>query len=342
MRHAGQPLGGVDQQGRLEDLAGPLAIAAVDPPPKQERAGGVGQRPQTPLWIPRTAKDGRLVGERLEAVLVRAAAALRPADEVGRGLPGAGGAREPAQGFDPAGVVGIRLHDRQPELRRGGHAVIDLPDRHRAEGQIGDRDDDRRRRDGGQPPIPSRPERGQRRHDGAGGREHGERARLGAGERRDLDGRGPGELRIAELPGKHPGDHRLGHHRDESRGQPGLPRIAAQPPHDPEGQRQPAGVPEHDRHREREADELARPHRVGEHLGRPVEGQADREHGRRQHGEFAAPSRAAGGEHQSRRDAEPAGGNERFVEPRSGHEHGGGDDGGGPGHRHPRRPRCRG
>jgi hypothetical protein len=132
---------------------------------------------------------------------------------------------------------------------------------------------------------------------------------------------GPGELAVAELPGKDAHDEGLGRHGDECGRQPGIARIDDRTADEPEGQRQPQGIPEHDRHGEGQADPVARLDRVGEHRGRPVKrrGQACHRHG--QHERFAPPAAEVWETRKRSRHAQPFKGHEVLPEPWRGDQH---------------------
>ena len=159
----GEPFAGVEQERRLEDLARPFAVAPVDAAAEQHRAEGIGQRPQAPLRLPRATKHKCLVGERVEPLFVRSAAALGPDDEIRQRQRGARLAGEPLQDSDRVVPIGISLHEHQSQAGSSGHAGLDPADGDESIDEIGCSEHDRRYgRDRWPPPGGMRHEAGER------------------------------------------------------------------------------------------------------------------------------------------------------------------------------------
>ena len=298
-------------------------------------AGGVGQGPQAALRRPRAAPHRLRIGERLQPVLVRAAAALGPADEGRRSRIGTGVTRQPAQVVDGVVPLGVHLHEGHPQRRCRGRERGMPPDRHTSVRRIGGAHDQCRVPGHGHAPAGHPQQRRGQRHERTAVREEHERRALRTQQVRRLHEQRPCQVHVAEPPGKHGRHDGLGHHGHERRREPRGPRVAARAAHPPKRQRHPAGIPEHDRRGECQPDPDFRPHARSQCFRRPLRRTGDDHERRCEHGQFAAPAAPTRGQEQPRRHAQPRAGHQFLREPGCCQKRGnagGGHDG--------REPRC--
>ena len=90
---------------------------------------------------------------------------------------------------------------------------------------------------------------------------------------------GPGHLAVAPAPGKDARQHDFEDDGQQCGRQPGRGRAAGQTARQPDGKHRTQCFPSDQRNEDQHAERVARVHRVGQHVGRPVKRDADGEQG---------------------------------------------------------------